>query len=171
MHRPNDTIAAIATPPGRGGVGIVRVSGPEAPSLAAAILGRVQPPRHADYRVFRDSAGSTIAHGLALYFTAPHSYAGADVLELHGHGGTMVLDLVMQRVLALGARAARPGEFTERAFLNDKMDLVQAEAVADLIDSASHAAARSVNSTLEGANSARISAMLERLVTLRMYAE
>src|SRR3569623_836243 len=103
MHRPNDTIAAIATPPGRGGVGIVRVSGPEAPSIAAAILGRVPPPRHADYRVFRDSDGSTIAHGLALYFPAPHSYTGEDVLALHGHGGTMVLDLVMQRVYAESA--------------------------------------------------------------------
>src|SRR3569832_2698893 len=171
MHRPNDTIAAIATPPGRGGVGIVRVSGPEAPSIAAAILGRVPPPRHADYRVFRDSDGSTIDHGLALYFPAPHSYTGEDVLALHGHGGTMVLDLVMQRVLALGARAARPGEFTERAFLSDKMDLVQAEAVADLIDSASHAAARSALRSLEGAFSERIRALVERLVTLRMYAE
>src|SRR3569623_1842883 len=103
MHRPNDTIAAIATPPGRGGVGIVRVSGPEAPSIAAAILGRVPPPRHADYRVFRDSDGSTIDHGLALYFPAPHSYTGEDVLELHGHGGTMVLDLVTLRVYAESA--------------------------------------------------------------------
>src|SRR3569832_800359 len=143
MHRPNATIAAIATPPGRGGVGIVRVSGPEAPSIAAAILGRGPPPRHADYRVYRDSDGSTIEHGLALYFPAPHSYTGEDVLELHGHGGTKVLDIVMLRVLALGARSALPGVFTERAFLYDNMDLVLAEAVADLIDIASHAAARS----------------------------
>src|SRR3569832_1959347 len=171
MHRPNDTIAAIATPPGRGGVGIVRVSGPEVPSVAAAILGRVPPPRHADYRVFRDSDGLTIDHGLALYFPAPHSYTGEDVLELHGHGGPMVLDLVMQRVLALGARSARPGEFTERAFLNDKMDLVQAEAVADLIDSASHAAARSALRSLEGTFSQRIRALVERQIQLRKYVD
>src|SRR3569832_822792 len=171
MHRPNDTIAAIATPPGRGRVGIVLVSGPESPSIAAAILVRVPPPRLADYRVFRYSDGSTIYHGLALYFPAPHSYTGEVVLELHGHGGPMVLDLVMQRVLALGARSARPGEFTDRAFLNDKMDLVQAEAVAGLIDSASHAAARSALRSLEGAFSERIRALVERLVTLRMYAE
>src|SRR3569832_607648 len=171
MHRPNDTIAATATPPGRGGVGIVRVSGPEVPSVAAAILGRVPPPRHADYRVVRDSDGLTIDHGLALYFPAPHSYTGEDVLELHGHGGTMVLDLVMQRVLALGACAVCLGVFFVCAFLNDKMDLVQAEAVVVLIDSASHAAARSALRSLEGAFSERIRALVERLVTLRMYAE
>src|SRR3569833_2433923 len=102
MHRPTATIAAIAPPPGRGGVGIVRVSGPEAPSIAAAILGRVPPPRHADYRVFRDSDGSTIVHGLALYFPAPLSFSGLFVLLLLGHGGTMVLDLVIQHKLALG---------------------------------------------------------------------
>lgn len=171
MYRPSDTIAAIATPPGRGGVGIVRVSGPLVQSIAVAMLGHLSQPRHADYRVFRDANGSALDHGLALYFPAPRSYTGEDVLELHGHGGPMVLDLVMQRVLALGARAARPGEFTERAFLNDKMDLVQAEAVADLIDSASHAAARSALLSLEGAFSAQVRVQVGRLIQLRMYVE
>lgn len=171
MHEPTDTIAAIATPPGRGGVGIVRLSGPLVPSIASAILGRAPRPRHATLRAFRDVDGTAIDQGLALYFPAPASYTGEDVLELHGHGGPMVLDLVMRRVLALGARAARPGEFTERAFLNGRMDLAQAEAVADLIDSASHAAARSALRSLEGAFSAEVRARVERLIHLRMYVE
>ena len=166
-----DTIAAIATPPGRGGVGIIRLSGPSTARIAVAVVGRVPRPRHADYRVFRAGDGTAIDRGLALFFPAPHSYTGEDVLELHGHGGPMVLDLVLQRVLELGARAARPGEFTDRAFLNDKLDLVQAEAVADLIDSASHAAARSALRSLEGTFSQRIRALVERLIQLRMYVE
>src|SRR3569623_1815304 len=166
-----DTIAAIATPPGRGGVGIIRLSGPSTARIAVAVVGRVPQPRHADYRVFRAGDGTAIDRGRALFFPAPHSYTGEDVLELHGHGGPMVVDLVLQRVLELGARAARPGEFTERAFLNDKLDLVQAEAVADLIDSASHAAARSALRSLEGTFSQRIRALVERLIQLRMNVE
>lgn len=171
MQHASDTIAAIATPPGRGGVGIVRLSGILVPTIAEALLGRLPKPRYAAYRSFRGADGVAIDHGLAIYFPAPRSYTGEDVLELHGHGGPMVLDLVMRRVLSLGARLARPGEFTERAFLNDKLDLVQAEAVADLIDSASHTAARSAMRSLEGMLSQRIDILVERLIHLRMYVE
>jgi len=150
---------------------MVRVSGPRVTRIAAELLGRVPAPRYADYRVFRAADGGTIDHGLALYFPAPHSYTGEHVLELHGHGGPMVMDLLMQRVLSLGARLARPGEFTERAFLNGKLDLAQAEAVADLIDSASHAAARSALRSLEGVFSAQVRGLVERLIRLRMYVE
>ena len=171
MQPVSDTIAAVATPPGRGGVGMVRISGPRVTHIAVELLGRVPPARYADYRAFRAADGGAIDHGLALYFPAPHSYTGEDVLELHGHGGPMVMDLLMQRVLALGARLARPGEFTERAFLNGKMDLAQAEAVADLIDSASHTAARCAVRSLEGAFSAQVHGVVERLIHLRMYVE
>ena len=139
----NDTIAAVATPAGRGGVGIVRVSGPRVSDIASELLGLIPEPRRASYRQFLDANGQALDEGIALLFNAPGSYTGEDVLELQGHGGTVVMDMLLARVTSLGARVARPGEFTERAFLNNKLDLVQAEAVADLIDSGSALAARS----------------------------
>ena len=171
MVHASDTIAAVATPAGRGGVGIVRVSGLAARTIAAAMLGRLPKPRRAEYLSFRDADGAALDHGIALFFPAPNSFTGEDVLELHGHGGPVVLDMLLSRACALGARPARPGEFSERAFLNDKMDLVQAEAVADLIDSASQQAARAALRSLQGEFSARIRALVERLIHLRMYVE
>lgn len=166
-----DTIAAIATPAGIGGVGIVRVSGPHAPDIARAVLGLLPPPRVARYTAFRAADGTVLDQGLALYFPAPHSFTGEHVLELHGHGGPVVLDLIMQRVLAAGARPARPGEFSERAFLNGKLDLAQAEAVADLIESASAEAARAALQSLQGAFSARVRDLAEQLAGLRVHIE
>ena len=150
MHPGTDTIAAISTAPGRGGVGIVRVSGPGVKAIAETLLGRVPEPRRAGLHDFTDEAGAPIDQGLALYFPAPHSYTGEDVLELHGHGGPVVMDLLLQRLLGLGARLATAGEFTQRAFLNDKLDLAQAEAIADLIDSGSAQAARAALRSLQG---------------------
>ncbi|GAB6039933.1 tRNA uridine-5-carboxymethylaminomethyl(34) synthesis GTPase MnmE [Endothiovibrio diazotrophicus] len=167
----NDTIAAIATPPGRGGVGIIRLSGPAVPDIAPALLGHLPPSRHAGYRPFRDADGDPIDHGIALYFPAPNSFTGEEVLELQGHGGPVVMDLLLQRCLVLGARLARPGEFSERAFLNGRMDLAQAEAVADLIDSGSETAARAALRSLEGAFSERVHQLTESLIGLRMYVE
>ncbi len=166
-----DTIAAVATPPGRGGVGIVRVSGPAVPAIARAMLGHDPQPRHAAYGAFLGTGGEVLDRGIALYFPAPNSYTGEHVLELQGHGGPVVLDRLLRRALALGARPARPGEFTERAFLNGKLDLAQAEAVADLIDSASEEAARSALRALEGAFSRQIDELVERLTRLRVYVE
>lgn len=166
-----DTIAAIATPPGRGGVGIVRVSGEAVPAIARALLGAVPEPRHAELHSFTDAQGERIDHGLALYFPAPHSFTGEHVLELHGHGGPVVMDLLLARVLELGARAARPGEFSQRAFLNDKLDLAQAEAIADLIDAGTAQAARAAMRSLQGEFSQRVHALVESLVRLRMYVE
>ncbi|MBS1215299.1 MAG: trmE, partial [Proteobacteria bacterium] len=135
MTRPSAgaTIAAIATPPGRGGIGVVRVSGADLANFAERLIGRVPIPRRAERAVFRDATGREIDEGLALYFPAPRSYTGDDVLELHGHGGPVVMQMLLRRCLELGARVAEPGEFTRRAFLADKLDLAQAEAVADLI--------------------------------------
>ena len=171
MHASGDTIAAVATAPGRGGVGMVRVSGPATRGIAAAVLGGLPRARRARYGAFRASDGTALDHGLALFFPAPASFTGEDVLELHGHGGPVVLDMLLARVCELGARPARPGEFSERAFLNDKIDLVQAEAVADLIDSASQQAARCALRSLEGQFSARLHALGEGLMRLRMYVE
>lgn len=171
MLEAGDTIAAVATPAGQGGVGIVRASGPAVRSIAAHICGRLPAPRQAEYLAFRDDDGMPLDHGLALFFPAPHSFTGEDVLELHGHGGPVVLDMLLSRVCALGARPARSGEFSERAFLNDKLDLVQAEAIADLIASASRQAARSALRSLEGEFSARIHALVEALIQLRLYVE
>src|SRR5687768_13825072 len=137
MDKTADTIAAIATPPGKGGIGIVRVSGPRVPALIADYFERPLSPRQAELRPFRDRSGEILDHGIALFFEAPHSYTGEHVLELQAHGGPVVLSLLLRCMLELGARQARPGEFTERAFLNDKLDLAQAEAVIDLIDSSS----------------------------------
>ncbi len=166
-----DTIAAIATPPGRGGVGIVRVSGPATRAIGEQILGQLPRPRHATLTDFRDADGRAIDRGLALFFPAPHSFTGEDVLELHGHGGPVVLDLLLVCLLALGARLARPGEFSERAFLNGKLDLAQAEAVADLIAASSAGAARSALRSLEGAFSLRVGEIVEALVNVRLYVE
>jgi tRNA modification GTPase len=171
MLRTSDTIAAVATPPGRGGVGIVRVSGPDVPALAQSLLGQLPPPRHARLQTFRDAGGRAIDQGLALYFPAPHSFTGEPVLELQGHGGPVVMDLLLARVLELGARAARPGEFSERAFLNDKLDLAQAEALADLIDSGTAEAARAAIRSLAGEFSDHIRGLVEALTELRMYVE
>ncbi len=166
-----DTIAAIATPGGRGGIGVVRVSGPRARAIAEAILGRVPQARQATLSVFRDTRGEVLDRGLALFFPAPRSYTGEDVLELHGHGGPVVLQALLARLLELGARRARAGEFTERAFLNDKLDLAQAEAVADLIDADSSQAARAALRSLDGEFSRRIHTRVEELTRLRMVIE
>ena len=167
----SDTIAAIATPPGRGGVGVVRVSGPGVPALARRLLGQLPAARQARLQTFTDAGGHAIDQGLALYFPAPRSFTGEHVLELQGHGGPVVMDLLLARVLELGARAARPGEFSERAFLNDKLDLAQAEAIADLIDSGTAEAARAAMRSLEGEFSRRVDELLEALIQLRMYVE
>ena len=166
-----DTIAAIATPPGRGGVGIVRISGPRVMVIARGLLTRLPEPRRAVFQRFRDGAGQILDEGIALYFPSPHSFTGEDVLELQGHGGPIVMDLLLTRVLELGARMARPGEFTERAFLNDKLDLAQAEAVADLIESSTVAAARAAMGSLQGEFSTRVHALVDELIELRMYVE
>lgn len=166
-----DTIAAIATAPGRGGVGIIRVSGAKSKDIAQAILGFIPKTRYAHYCPFKDENDNTLDEGLALFFENPNSFTGEDVLELQGHGGPVVLDFLLKRVMELGARAARPGEFSERAFLNDKMDLTQAEAIADLIDSASEQAARCAVRSLQGAFSKRIHELVESLIQLRIYVE
>ncbi len=166
-----DVIAAIATAPGRAGIGVVRVSGPSLTAFAERLLGRVPPPRRATRAAFADAAGAPIDDGLALYFPAPRSYTGEDVLELQGHGGPVVLRMLLARCVELGARLAEPGEFTRRAFLNDRLDLAQAESVADLIDAATEAAARSAVRSLQGEFSARVHALVDRLVELRMLVE
>jgi len=166
-----DTIAACATPPGRGGVGIVRVSGPAVKTLSKQILGDLPVPRMAVHRQFLDEQGLAIDDGLALYFPGPNSFTGEDVLELQGHGGPVVIDMLLDRLFAAGARPARPGEFSERAFLNDKLDLAQAEAIADLIDSSTQQAARSALRSLQGEFSQRIQSLAEKMVELRVYVE
>ncbi|MGE0097506.1 MAG: tRNA uridine-5-carboxymethylaminomethyl(34) synthesis GTPase MnmE [Hydrogenophaga sp.] len=172
-----DAIVAIATAPGRGGVGIVRVSGRGLEPFVRALLGRSLRPREATYLPFPDVVGQAIDHGLALWFPGPHSYTGEDVLELQGHGGPVVLQLLLARCLEVGRetapalRVARAGEFTERAFLNDKLDLAQAEAVADLIDASTEAAARSASRSLAGVFSSRVHALRDALVNLRMLVE
>ncbi len=166
-----DTIAAIATPPGRGGVGIIRVSGPDVKSIAQKILSKLPKPRIAEYGPFYDQHGEVIDTGLGIYFVAPHSFTGEDVLELQGHGGPVIMDILLQEVVRLGARLANAGEFSERAFLNDKMDLAQAEAIADLIEAGSEQAARSAVKSLQGAFSQQIDDCVEDLTHLRMYVE
>ncbi len=170
MHS-TDTIAAVSTPPGRGGIGIVRVSGPQTDAIAEALLGRLPTPRTAHYCAFRDSEQTVIDRGVALYFPAPASFTGEDVLELQGHGGPVVMDMLLAAALAGGARPAQPGEFSQRAFLNGRMDLSQAEAVADLIDSGSRAAARSAMRSLDGAFSQRIQALAAALTEVRALIE
>ena len=166
-----DTIAAIATPPGRGGIGIVRVSGEQAKRIAGVVAGRVPEPRQVTYGGFRDADGSAIDHGIVLFFAAPKSFTGEDVVEFQGHGGPVVLEALLERVCDLGARIARPGEFTERAFLNEKIDLAQAEAVADLIDSASRRAARSAMRSLDGVFSQRVMDIDQAVLGVRVFLE
>ncbi len=171
MEINNDTIAAIATPPGRGGVGIIRVSGSKAKQIADVMLGQCPAPREASYLPFKDANKTVLDQGIALFFQAPNSFTGEDVLELQGHGGPVVLDMLLSRVVELGARLAQPGEFSQRAFVNDKLDLAQAEAIADLIDSSSVEAARSALRSLQGEFSQRIHALVEAMIKLRMYVE
>lgn len=166
-----DTIVAPATPPGTGGVGIVRASGGDVERIARSVLGSLPEPRTATFRSFRDKAGNKVDAGLALYFPAPASFTGESVLELHGHGGPVVISLLVDAIVELGARHAEPGEFSKRAFLNDKLDLVQAEAIADLIGSGTAQAARAALRSLSGAFSKAIDALAEQLVRLRMHVE
>src|SRR5512134_3566888 len=164
-------IAAVATPPGRGGIGVLRISGAQVKDLARAVLGRVPEPRRATLARFLDRDGRAIDQGIALYYPAPASYTGEDVLELQGHGGTAVMQLLLERCLELGARLAEPGEFTRRAFLNDKLDLAQAESVADLIEAGTAQAARCAMRSLEGEFSAAVNEMAQALLELRMLVE
>lgn len=166
-----DTIAAIASAPGAAGIGVVRISGPLVPAIAEAMLGRAPLPRHAHLTAFLDDDGAPLDRGLLLHFPAPHSYTGEHVLELQGHGSAVLLDLLLRRVCVLGARLARPGEFTERAFLNGKLDLAQAEAVADLITARSEAGARAALRSLEGVFSHQVQALLDGLIALRVHVE
>ncbi|MGA7985806.1 MAG: tRNA uridine-5-carboxymethylaminomethyl(34) synthesis GTPase MnmE [Burkholderiales bacterium] len=166
-----DTIAAIATPAGRGGIGVVRVSGPRVAKIARSVLGGLPAPRRAVYRGFADSSGETFDRGIAIYFPAPHSYTGESVLELQGHGGPVVMQMLLGACLDAGARIADPGEFTRRAYLEGRMDLAQAEAVADLIDSASREAARSALRSLAGEFSAAVNALAAQLTELRILTE
>lgn len=171
MNQQTETIAAIATPSGMGGVGVIRVSGSEALTIAAAMTGKTLTPRYAHYAAFRNQAGQIIDRGVVIYFNAPHSYTGEAVVEFQGHGGVYVMQSVLQSILAHGARQARPGEFTERAFLNDKMDLIQAEAVADLIESRSQSAATAALRSLSGQFSAVIDELQATIIALRVYVE
>ena len=176
MVETNDTIAAIATPPGRGGIGIIRISGAKAAVIAKQLVdkssgGQDLKAREATFRTFLGEDGSPIDTGILIYYPQPASYTGEHVVELQGHGGRVVMSMLLDRVLSLGAKQARPGEFTERAFVNDKIDLVQAEAVAALIDSASSQAARSAIRSLEGEFSKNINSLLQRLINLRTFVE
>ncbi|WP_295584230.1 tRNA uridine-5-carboxymethylaminomethyl(34) synthesis GTPase MnmE [uncultured Lamprocystis sp.] len=166
-----DTIAAIATAPGVGGLGVVRVSGPDARAIALAVTARALRPRRASFCGFLASTGQPIDEGIALFFPGPRSFTGEDVLELQGHGGPVVLDLLLSRCLELGARPARPGEFSERAFLNGKLDLTQAEAIADLVESTTSLSARLAMRSLQGAFSRRVHALVDDLVRLRTGVE
>ncbi|MBJ6136344.1 tRNA uridine-5-carboxymethylaminomethyl(34) synthesis GTPase MnmE [Marinobacter litoralis] len=171
MQPATDTIAAIATAPGQAGVGIVRVSGPKASAIARAMLGFDPKPRYAHFGPFLDTQGELIDEGIGLYFPNPHSFTGEDVFELQGHGGTVILDLLLREVCTLGARLARPGEFSERAFLNDKLDLAQAEAIADLIESSSEQAARCAVRSMQGVFSRQIDDLVDAVTHLRIYVE
>ncbi|MDO3387682.1 tRNA uridine-5-carboxymethylaminomethyl(34) synthesis GTPase MnmE [Gilvimarinus sp. SDUM040013] len=171
MLPPTDTIAAVATATGRGGVGIVRVSGPQAPEIAKAITKATLTPRQAHYLPFWDENTQELDRGIALLFSGPNSFTGEDILELQGHGGPIVLGLLLERVKQLGARQARPGEFSERAFLNDKLDLAQAEAIADLIEASSEQAARNALNSLQGLFSNQVHALVESLIAMRIYVE
>ncbi len=167
----NDTIVAVATPPGKGGIGVVRVSGPLAETIAGKITGGLPEPRYATATRFLDEQGRAIDSGIALWFPAPHSFTGESVLELQGHGGPIVMSLIVDAVVRLGARRAGPGEFSQRAYLNGKLDLVQAEAVADLIDSGTAQAARAAHRSLTGAFSEAVDTLVENLVRLRLHVE
>jgi tRNA modification GTPase len=168
---PSDTIAAIATAPGRAGIGVVRISGNNLSVFLQALTGKSLAPRRATLCTFRDAKGAPIDQGIAIFFESPHSFTGEEVLELHGHGGSTVLQLLLRRCLEMGARIAQPGEFTQRAFLNEKLDLAQAESVADLIDAASDAAAQSAARSLVGEFSERVNRLVKALTDLRMHVE
>lgn len=168
---PRDTIAAIATGAGAAGIGVIRISGPRASEIAHALCGKKIKKGIVNFAAFSDAEAAAIDHGIALFFAAPNSYTGEDVLEVQAHGSRVVLGLILQRVIALGASAARPGEFTERAYLNGKLDLAQAEAVADLIDSGSQAAARAAMRSLEGEFSAAVDTVESQLVRVRTWLE
>ncbi len=167
----SDTVAAIATPNGRGGIGIIRISGPLAKSIALAICGKTPTPRLAEYSSFYDSEWNVLDKGILLYFPEPRSFTGEDVVELQGHGGPVVLDMLLTRVLSLGSSLAAPGEFTKRAFLNGKLDLTQAEAVSDLIDSCSSQAVRGANLSLQGFFSSKVRELTQGLIVLRAHIE
>ena len=171
MLETQDTIAAIATPPGRGGISVLRISGARAAGIAVALSGTLPEPRRVSLRRFLDADGECIDEGLLVYFPAPGSFTGEAVVELHGHGGVVVADLLLARVIALGARQARPGEFSQRAFANGRLDLTQAEAIADLIDSGSAAAARAAARSLSGEFSDRVGGLVEAVTTLRIFVE
>lgn len=166
-----DTIAAIATPPGKGGVGIIRISGSLVPQLAKSLVHQLPQPRYTLFTNFYNQANQVLDQGLALYFQAPNSFTGEDVLELQGHGGPVILDLLLQEVLKLGARLAQPGEFSQRAFLNNKLDLAQAEAIADLIDATSTQAALAASRSLQGEFSSQINDLVAEITNLRIYVE
>lgn len=166
-----ETIAAIATAPGRGGVGIIRLSGCNALAIGEAITGQPLSPRYAHYRDFIDEFGGILDSGIALYFPAPHSFTGEDVVELQAHGGPVILDIILKTIFVHQCRPARPGEFSERAFLNDKLDLAQAEAIADLINSTTEASARNATASLQGAFSREIHRLVEAVIALRVYVE
>jgi tRNA modification GTPase len=168
---PPDTIAAIASAPGRGAVGVLRVSGPDVPRIARAVLGSLPEARRVHLARFRDAQGASIDEGIALYFSAPASFTGEDVLELQSHGGMLVMDLLLRRLLELGARAARAGEFSERAFLNGKIDIAQAEGIADLIEAGTEAAARAAVHSMQGEFSSRIAALHASITDLRVHVE
>ena len=172
MKTSTDTIAAIATPPGRGGVGIIRVSGKEALRIAERITGKILKPRYATFCDFKNEHNEIIDQGLALYFKAPHSFTGEDVLELQAHGGPIILDQLLKCILQeAGLRHARPGEFSERAYLNNKIDLVQAEAISDLINASTQQAAQAALRSLQGEFSAKIDELLQKLIQLRVFIE
>src|SRR6185312_1091976 len=164
-----DTIVAAATPPGRGGIGVVRISGVKTPEIGAVLLGELPQPRHATFARFIDAQRELIDAGLAIFFPSPHSYTGEHVLELHGHGGPLVLEALVARVLELGARRAHPGEFTQRAFLNNKLDLAQAEAIADLIDAGSREAARAAMRSHPAEISHLARGLTDAVIELRTY--
>ncbi|MDH5299761.1 MAG: tRNA uridine-5-carboxymethylaminomethyl(34) synthesis GTPase MnmE [Gammaproteobacteria bacterium] len=171
MKTQGDTICAQATPPGKGGVGIIRISGPKAATIAETILGHCPKTRYAEFLPFNDEHGQMLDQGIALFFKGPNSFTGEDVLELQGHGGQVIMDMLLRRVVAAGARLAEPGEFSRRAFLNDKIDLAQAEAIADLINASTEEAAKSAMRSLRGDFSAKVHALVEQLIYLRMYVE
>jgi tRNA modification GTPase len=171
MLAAGDTIAAIATPPGNGGVGIIRISGPAAQAIAQQLSHKIPKPRYAHYCQFSDAEGSIIDSGISLFFPKPASFTGEDVLELQAHGGRVVLDMLLRRVLSLGARQAEPGEFSQRAFLNHKLDLSQAEAIADLITSTTEQAVRSAQQSLQGVFSSHVNELIDELIELRVFIE
>lgn len=167
-----DTIVAQATAPGRGGVGIIRISGDNASKVAMAVLGHIPKVRYADYCDFKDANGDVIDQGIALFFKGPNSFTGEDVLELQGHGGQIVLDMLIKRVMEVGGvRIAKPGEFSEQAFMNDKLDLTQAEAIADLIDATSEQAAKSALNSMQGEFSTQVHDLVDQVTNLRLYVE